>query len=355
MSEKTRAYIFLSLATFIWGSFFLASKIVVDVVPPTLILNVRYGLGAFVLGIVVLCTKHKRIKAKDMPIVILIGFVQFFLSVWAQIVGINYVTSSLASVISTIAPVFMILFAIPVLGERIRIVHVTALAITLTGVLINVGGIEGGSQLKGILLCLLSALFWALGSVYTRKICEKYNEFPVTFCAMLVAFLCSIPAAAFEVNKWDFTVNTLTLKVILLLIYNGVFCTAVAIIFWNIGLARIEATACSMFVPIQQIVATVLGVVILHELLDFRFIVGGGLVIAGVVYSMVAGNAFKYFERKRRRYLKLQAIRRKHVMRRGFSLENTQEDLRLMKKHFLKEAGKTKRRFEKNIGLRKRG
>lgn len=355
MSEKTRAYIFLSLATFIWGSFFLASKVVVDVVPPALILSVRYGLGASVLGIVVRCTKHKRIKKKDMPIIILIGFVQFFMSVWTQIIGINYVTSSLAGVISTIAPVFMILFAVPVLGEHIRIVHVTALAITLTGVLINVGGIEGGSQLKGILLCLLSTLFWAFGSVYTRKICEKYNEFPVTFYAMLVAFLCSIPVATYEMNKWDFAVGAVTPKVILLLTYNGVFCTAVAIIFWNIGLARIEAAACSMFVPIQPFVATVLGVMFLHEPLDFRFIVGGGLVITGVVYSMIAGNAFKYFERKRRRYLKLQAIRRKHVMSRGFSLENAQEDLRLMKKHFLKEAGKTKRRFERNVGLRKRG
>ncbi len=347
MGEKTRAYIYLSLATFIWGSFFLVSKVVIDVVPSALILCFRYGFGVIVLGIILLFTKRQPIRRKDMPTVILVGFVQYFLSVLVQLIGINHVTSSMAGVISSIAPVFMIVFAVPILKEKIRPVHLTALAITLTGVFINVGDIDGGSQLVGIVMCVMSTVFWAYGSVYTRKLCERYSEIPITFYAMLAAFICSLPLAVFQIDHYDFDMGLITPRIFLLLAYNGIFCTAAAIVFWNLGLARIEAAACSMFVPIQPVVATILGVVLLNEPLNFRFVLGGGLVITGVLYSMIAGNAFRYFERKRRRYLKLQAIRRRRVMRRRFSLQNTQEDLRLMQKHFFKEAEKRRSRSQK--------
>ena len=82
----------------------------------------------------------------------------------------------------------------------------------------------------------------------------------------------------------------MTVEAVLACIYLGVFGTAVAHTCWNKGLQTLDASTCSMFYPLQPLVSAVLGVLILHEVLTWNFIVGGLIICAGILITVMPGK-----------------------------------------------------------------
>lgn len=49
----------------------------------------------------------------------------------------------------------------------------------------------------------------------------------------------------------------------------------------------LDASVCSMFYPLQPLTSSILGVLLLHEVLTWNFVVGGVLICVGVVVSVM--------------------------------------------------------------------
>ena len=78
---------------------------------------------------------------------------------------------------------------------------------------------------------------------------------------------------------------------ILMLLYLGLCCTAAPQALWNYSLSRVEASTCSLFYPVQPLTSMVLGVLLLHERMDWSFFVGAALIVFGVLYSTLGRAA----------------------------------------------------------------
>jgi drug/metabolite transporter (DMT)-like permease len=74
---------------------------------------------------------------------------------------------------------------------------------------------------------------------------------------------------------------------LLWVLYIGVVCTAGALLYWNKGLAILDAGTGSLFLPVQPVVSTFLGVLILGEIVTFQFLLGSVLVILGILYAVL--------------------------------------------------------------------
>ena len=70
----------------------------------------------------------------------------------------------------------------------------------------------------------------------------------------------------------------------LAVVAQGILCTTAAFLLWNWGLARVPASHAAIFLNLEPLVGTLLGVIILNERLGAVGILGGALILFSAAY-----------------------------------------------------------------------
>ena len=275
--------IYLTAAASIWGGLYVVSKMVLAVISPMELLWLRYVVALVALGLIGLFTKQSwHIQRQHMPLIVSIGFIGYFLSIWAQFVGTQLSSAQMGAVITSATPTFMAIFAYFLLKESITLKKVVSVGLATAGVLLIVGVGELGDsfQLGGAIL-FIAALTWALMSVLVKKVPSEYSQIVVTTYAMLVATVVMTP---FVITS--FTVANLRVLAEPAIwggvLYIGIISTAGAFYFWNKGLQLMEASRGSLYFFFQPVVGTILGWLFLGEEPDLFFWIGAMLIGCGV-------------------------------------------------------------------------
>ena len=114
-------------AAAIWGGMYVVSKVVLDIIPPFLLVTLRLVLGAFTLGLILLMRGFPKISAKQIWQVLSVGFVGYGISLSLQFLGTKLSTAANGSLVTSATPAFVLIFAWILLKERITGRKVTAL------------------------------------------------------------------------------------------------------------------------------------------------------------------------------------------------------------------------------------
>lgn len=288
MTERNKAYLYLLLALTSWGSLYVASKYVLEVVPSFTLLFIRYFIALSILFAVYRRYPKAEIEKKDYKYLFLIGFVGYFLAIGFQLLGTHYCNASMASLITSMNPAMIILLAIPILHERITLHKGLAVGITLIGTVVIIGNLGSGNTVIGVVFSFISMAAWSLTSVVVRFSCQKYDSITVTIYSMLIGLVFALPAALLEMKLTAFNFSEITSPVVIWMLYIGIVCTAGGLLFWNKALELADAATCSLFYPIQPLTSAILGVLILGEVLSLNFVIGSALIIGGILYAVIA-------------------------------------------------------------------
>lgn len=285
MASKKLTYLYLIITFCAWGSLYVVSKFVLGKVPVFTVSFLRYMIAGTVLFFVLKKKKVKKIERQDYKYVILIGFLGYFLSSVAQFIGTKLSNASIASLINSMNPITIMVFAAIILKEKLTIKKAVCISLAFLGVYIIIGGVNGTGQVLGILISIFSVISWSFVSVIVRRITKKYDALQITTYGILIAFGCTLPFSICEF----ITIPNIQFDwmVILSLFYMGIVCTALAHVFWNISLSMIEAGTCSLFYPVQPMVAVMLGWMFLGENISKNFVFGSILIIGGVLLSIL--------------------------------------------------------------------
>lgn len=287
MSQKQKAYLLLTLTVCVWGGVYVAGKVVLGIIPPITTLCVRYILSVLALFSVLGVThRFQAIEKKDWSKLAIIGVAGYFCSILLQTYGMKFANASIASLINAMNPVAIILFAVPLLGERITLTKVVAVACSVGGAYAILGGAAGQDEMLGVLCSITSVVIWSLVSILVRRMSARYDPLVLTAYGIAIATVCILPASAWELHTTDMQVQ-LQGSAVLGLLYMGFLGTALAHYLWNHSLSLIEAGRCSLFYPLQPLVATILGVAFLHEPLTVNLVIGGLLIIGGILVSVL--------------------------------------------------------------------
>lgn len=285
--NKTLGFTYLILVFVLWGSLYVVSKYVLGKMPTFTISFLRFTLAFMALSIFQRKNKDTNIK-EARPYILLIGAAGYFFAVGAQLLGTKYAGASLASLINSLNPITMMIFAAVILKEKLTVKKVFGIIMAVAGVYAILGGKAAGINIAGIILSLFAVFLWSLVSVYTREATQKYESLQITRYAVLVAAVCYFPVSVVEIATSGGL--QIDLSCILALIYMGVICTGVAYLLWNKSLAILPAGTCSAFYPIQPLVSTILGVILLKESVGFNFFIGLVLIALGVIISLRASK-----------------------------------------------------------------
>ena len=290
MNTKVKAYLYLILTTALWGSMYVVSKPVLAVLPPFTALFLRYVISLMILApVVAVQIKRKQISAhtdrKDRKYFLIIGILGYFLSIGSQFIGTKYANASVASLINSMNPVTISLFAAVFLKEKLTAARAAAILVAVAGAAVILGGGLGGGQTAGVLFSVLSMVLWSFNSITIRKISGTYSPYMITCVGIAIAALCLIPVSAAELISGPVSPEAFW-NVLPALLFMGTACTAIPQFLWNKSLSMVEAGKCSMFYPIQPLVSTLLGVLFLNEEVTFQFLLGAALIIAGILYGV---------------------------------------------------------------------
>ncbi len=289
MREIYRGAMYLSAAAAIWGGTYVASKYVLDIIPPFTLLFIRYLITSVVLVMVCWRQNIPVVPRRDKGLLFQVGFVGYFLSISAQFIGTKLSSAHMGAVITTLSPMFQSLFAIWLLKEKISTVQAAASVIAFSGVMAIIilpgGGPDEASSLAGSMVLLLAALFWGYYSVISRKASVNVSSLQMTTWGILLATGFSFVAAFSEMSAWNLNL-LLSWQIVFSLLYLSVIGTAVAFFSWNKGLALVPSHQAAIFFFFQPVVGSLLGWALLDEKITGSFFLGTVLIIGGVYLSM---------------------------------------------------------------------
>lgn len=291
MTNMQTGALCLSAAAGIWGGLYVVSKYILTVIPPFTLLAIRYIIAFIVLAAICRYNHVSIMPQKNKFILFQIGFFGYFLSIAGQFIGTKLSSAHMGAVITTLSPVFQSAFAIWLLQEPITARQLISIALSFAGVII-INGPDGfsGSQLQlGAFFLLSAALFWGYYSVLSRKISTHYSALQITVIGVFIAAVTSLPAAWYELQHTEFTLQ-LSGPVVFSLLYIGIISTAAAFLLWNKGLALVPAHQAGLFFFLQPLVGSFLGWAVLDEHLTSSFY-WGSLLILTAVYIVMRSDA----------------------------------------------------------------
>lgn len=279
--------LYLSLAAAIWGGVYVVSKIVLTVIPPWVLLEIRFAIALVVLGIWAWMQKSWHVRREDIFLLAIVGLVGYTGSIGLQFIGTSLSGAALGSLITTASPALISLFAWWILRERLSGVKLLSLILATAGVIIvvGVGGVSGGSgsTLGNLVLCG-AALTWALYTVLSRKLTQRYSSLTVTTWATLFGVIFTFPPAIWEYGYRHVQLPS-DVWIWAGVLYLGIISTAVAFYLWNKGFEYMDTAGGSLFLFLQPIVGGALGVWLLGEGIGWNFFVGAVLIGMGIILA----------------------------------------------------------------------
>jgi drug/metabolite transporter (DMT)-like permease len=143
------------------------------------------------------------------------------------------------------------------------------------------------STLLGDTLVFVSLVTALVMILVTKHLMSTYGALYLTsFLLILGTVALIIYAEIFHPIGWHHSARTWTA-----IAAQGVLATAGAYFLWNWGLQHTSASRAGVFLNLEPVMGTLLGVGVLHETLGFNTIVGGLLILASAGYfSMKSGT-----------------------------------------------------------------
>ena len=278
----------LLLMTLLWGFSFFFIAIALRSFAPSQVAFGRIVIGA-VLLLAILAVRRIRpqLSRRQWLDIVVVGITlcaaPFLLNSTAQ----TYVTSVLAGLLNATMPLFTAIFvAILIPRERSDLRGMLGLLVGFLGIAVLLGVWQVGSaSALGAGLILGATACYGFGTTFTRLRLSNTGLPPLVLPALQLASAAVVLVPFVAVAPPP---TSLTWGPALALLGLGLGCTGLAyVLFWRV-IAIAGATVAASSTYLIPLVSTTLGVLALHERLDWYEPVGGVIVLLGVALTQHA-------------------------------------------------------------------
>ena len=280
--------IYLLIASFLWGTSFIAGKIAYNMFDPSLVVALRYIFASIILSPVTISfmrQEKETINKKDFFMLILLGILTYPLTSMLQFIGLSFTSASSATTIIGIEPIMITMIGFIFFKEKTSPIVFFLGIIAFLGVALTVGvsALENVSFF-GCFLVFLSTIVVSFWVQLSKKVLTKINSNYYTALTIQLGTLFALPIMLFLVKSWEIHYS---LKGLIALLYLVVGCSIGAGWFWNKGLERSEASKSGIFLALEPVFGILFAVLILGEKLNFLSIIGIVLVILSAAICMI--------------------------------------------------------------------
>lgn len=283
LRDLVKLYMGLMLVTsLLWGGNFVVAKTLVAHASPMTLTMVRWLIAIIVLVPLVWWKEKKLVPPKQaiVPLLLMgvtgVAFFNIF-----QFLALERTTSTNAGLISTMNTISIALFSFVLLKEKITKWQLSAMVLSLFGVVLVLS--KGDLELlldfqlnTGDLWMLAAVCVWGLYSVCSKWAMQTTSPLMATLYAGIFGVLLLLPF-----TTTDFTFTNVNTYFILSLLYTGIISTVVCMVFWNIGVQKLGATTSGIFLNFNPIFTALLAYLFIGENMSWLQGIGGLIVIMG--------------------------------------------------------------------------
>lgn len=280
-------HIALILANVIFGASTPVTKSLMNPwISPESYTFLRFVFAALVFWGVGLFTESEKVPIKDLLIIGLGGVFGFVATQLFFAIALQYTTPTYFSLIMASTPVLVLLLSMIFLKEMLTKNKIIGVGLSIGGaVLVILGGTTGelgSNNTLGMILAFFAALSYALYTIITRNVAERYSAMTITKWAFLISAVILFPFQIAEVPEQVLFNRSLTLNAALELGFALIFATGIAFFLMPAGLKQVKATTASIYMNFQPIVASAIAIFIGQDLFSWDKVLAAGLVISGV-------------------------------------------------------------------------
>ena len=280
------AWACLATVYMVWGSTYLAIRVMVQTMPPLLAAGVRFGLaGAVFLAVLVALGGHERVRLgrRELAGAALLGVLLPFGGNGLVTVAEQEVPSGLAALIIGSVPLWVVLLR-GASGDRPPAATLAGVVLGFTGLALLVlpGDRPGDAPLWGVLVCIAASVSWASGSFFSRRLPQPRDALASTAWQMLLggAAMVAVGLAAGEageVHPAAFSSDSLIAFAYLVTVGSLLAFTA-----YNWLLGNVPISTVATYAYVNPVIAILLGWAILSEEITFSVLMGATAIVISV-------------------------------------------------------------------------
>ncbi len=187
-----KGYGYIAVAVVMFTSFEVVLKFIAGQINSVQLTLTRFSIGFLFLLPLALHTlkkRGKRLNAKTLAYFALLGLTGIALSMPILHLAVNYTDSAVVAVLFSCNPVFVTFLAFFLLGEAIKKRHIAALTLEIVGTLALINPFQTQLNMTGVVLALLSTLFFSIYGVMGKKKVAEYGGAVVTCFSFLFGSL----------------------------------------------------------------------------------------------------------------------------------------------------------------------
>jgi drug/metabolite transporter (DMT)-like permease len=277
---------FLAVTSVGWGFNWPVTKYLLSELPPLTLRGVTGVIGASLLAILALARGQSlKVRPALWPRLVLAAVLNVM--GWMVLMGLAllWLPASEAALIAYTMPVWASLLAWPVLGERPTVLRTLALVMAFAGLAAIMGGngiTASMAKLPGIIMALIGAMGFALGTVLAKKLPLQLPPIPAAAWQIGIGcFPVAVVGLLIDTSHWDKVTQTGWL----LLFYSTVVQFCVAYVCWFAALARLPASVAAIGTMAVPVIGVVASAITLHEPLGPGQIAALVFTLAGVALA----------------------------------------------------------------------
>jgi drug/metabolite transporter (DMT)-like permease len=267
----------------VWGSTYLALRVLVETIPPLVSNGGRFLLaGSLMLGVLALRRRPIRIPRGQALGCALVGSLMMG-AVATVATAEQDVPSNLAALLVACVPLWVLVLR-RLGGETIapRLVLAVVIGFAGVGILLQPGGQTGGASLGALLLVVCSTPAWATGSYLSRRVSLPADPLVSVGWQMILGGSVVTLAGVIAGEPWDMDVGGFSTDSVLAWLYlvfigSALAFTAYAWLLQNAPISRVATYA-----YVNPAVAIFLGWLILDEAVTGITLAGAAVIVLAV-------------------------------------------------------------------------
>lgn len=285
MNADREKWILLLVLSIIWGSSFILIKKSLEHFNPFQVGALRVLIAGIILMPLAI-SKYRLFPKKHLKWLLLAAFTGNFIPMFLFPIAETEVSSSIAGIINSMMPIFVIIVGALVWKFETTRKQITGTMISFAGVcILAFGGGDGGKfKLIPIVLLLLATLCYAISTTTVKsKLMEVSSTILSAFVFSFVLFFPSVIALAFTGFFSEFSFSRDNMLGLMFVSLLSVFGTGLAMMM-NYRLLKVSSPLFASTVTLlMPIVAIIWGILDGEKLTVLQFL-GAGIIIGGLIF-----------------------------------------------------------------------
>ncbi|GAB1468110.1 DMT family transporter [Candidatus Cloacimonadota bacterium] len=279
-------YLKAILAMLFWSVTFVWIKVALKTYRPYEITFLRLVLAATLLFLVMwLSKKREKISTKDYLHLMLVSFCEPFMYFIGEANGMQYVSSTLGSLVISTIPIFAALGAWIILRERVSLLVLLGLLVSCAGVAVmSLGSGDLSANTKGIMFLMIAVFAGMFYGITVRNLTHRYSALTIVSWQSLFGMLYFLPLFLYYDGNHFISMKHST-EGLVTIAGMSMFASVGAFMLYTGVIRDLGVIKSNVFTNLIPVFTVGLAYVFLGDTLSPLAILGLGIALIGLVLS----------------------------------------------------------------------